>query len=587
MSAGQSKASVSQPVSTKVLNEGSQYQSKTNALSQQNKQAPTTPPGTTIKATTPPSSNSKQVQSLRQNNQSHSQNNQNKSNGQNHVKSKSKKSFSLSKLFSCFSVSSSKDSTSSSTVVSTSSKSSSHYKKGNTSATNNTAPISSSSRTQIGGLKASSSSQQKQNTPKQQQHYKSQDSAILDEKPSVKAKDATFKEDPNFVQPPSPVLPSVTTTSPSSVHHPPSPTKHSFDQTRQLLSKARGKISEKFTEGSSAEPQSSTTNVAQPLTRNATTSPDAVIAPTLSSASSGTTSSENDLNNYADAQSDDTYENNNNKPVNKNEGSGNVIYQAQETGDYQKDDSRYEQPVQLGYNPYDEIVNEDGYQFSSLGESAALLNPPAPELAGRKCLVLDLDETLVHSSFKYLRHADFIIPVEIDSEYHNVYVIKRPGVDEFMRRVGELYEVVVFTASVSRYGDPLLDQLDIHNVIHHRLFRESCYNHEGNYVKNLSVLGRPLVDTIIIDNSPTSYIFHPQHAIPVSSWFSDIHDNELLDMIPFLEDLASDQVADVTLALDVNIDDEDEEEDDDDEEEEDDCFEEEEEDPSHNTTISN
>ena len=62
-------------------------------------------------------------------------------------------------------------------------------------------------------------------------------------------------------------------------------------------------------------------------------------------------------------------------------------------------------------------------------------------------------------------------------------MIKRPGVDAFMKRVGELYEVVVFTASVSKYGDPLLDQLDIHGVVHHRLFRESCYNHQGNYVK--------------------------------------------------------------------------------------------------------
>lgn len=112
-----------------------------------------------------------------------------------------------------------------------------------------------------------------------------------------------------------------------------------------------------------------------------------------------------------------------------------------------------------------------------------LLPPLQPSLKGRKCLILDLDETLVHSSFKILNQADFTIPVEIEGQYHNVYVIKRPGVDEFMRRVGELYEVVVFTASVSKYGDPLLDQLDIHKVIHHRLFRESCYNHQGNYVK--------------------------------------------------------------------------------------------------------
>ncbi|KAK7746088.1 hypothetical protein SLS62_009548 [Diatrype stigma] len=182
-----------------------------------------------------------------------------------------------------------------------------------------------------------------------------------------------------------------------------------------------------------------------------------------------------------------------------------------------------------------------------------LLPPIEPALKGRKCLVLDLDETLVHSSFKILHQADFTIPVEIEGNYHNVYVIKRPGVDQFMKRVGELYEVVVFTASVSKYGDPLLDQLDIHKVVHHRLFRESCYNHQGNYVKDLSQVGRDLKDTIIIDNSPTSYIFHPQHAVPISSWFSDAHDNELLDLIPVLEDLAGSNVQDVSLVLDVTL----------------------------------
>ncbi|CAK7268914.1 hypothetical protein SEPCBS57363_003334 [Sporothrix epigloea] len=183
----------------------------------------------------------------------------------------------------------------------------------------------------------------------------------------------------------------------------------------------------------------------------------------------------------------------------------------------------------------------------------SLLPPIEPHLAGRKCLVLDLDETLVHSSFKMLLQADFTIPVEIEGNYHNIYVIKRPGVDEFMKRVGELYEVVVFTASVSKYGNPLLDQLDIHNVVHHRLFRESCFNHQGNYVKDLSMVGRDLKETIIIDNSPTSYIFHPQHAVPISSWFSDAHDNELLDLIPVLEDLAGPTVQDVSMVLDVTL----------------------------------
>ncbi|KAH3944711.1 hypothetical protein HBI25_159920 [Parastagonospora nodorum] len=201
-----------------------------------------------------------------------------------------------------------------------------------------------------------------------------------------------------------------------------------------------------------------------------------------------------------------------------------------------------------------DVVQKQTSEMSEASEPQKyLLGPIAPRFKGKKCLVLDLDETLVHSSFKILHQADFTIPVEIEGQYHNVYVIKRPGVDQFMKRVGELYEVVVFTASVSKYGDPLLDQLDIHGVVHHRLFRESCYNHQGNYVKDLSQIGRDLKDTIIIDNSPTSYIFHPQHAVPISSWFSDAHDNELLDLIPVLEDLAGSQVSDVSLVLDVAL----------------------------------
>lgn len=41
--------------------------------------------------------------------------------------------------------------------------------------------------------------------------------------------------------------------------------------------------------------------------------------------------------------------------------------------------------------------------------------------------------------------------------------------------------------------------------------------------------------------------------MPISSWFSDAHDNELLDLIPVLEDLAGEQVQDVSLVLDVGL----------------------------------
>nr|XP_040057997.1 uncharacterized protein LOC120834194 isoform X1 [Gasterosteus aculeatus aculeatus] len=176
--------------------------------------------------------------------------------------------------------------------------------------------------------------------------------------------------------------------------------------------------------------------------------------------------------------------------------------------------------------------------------------PLLPQLklndAGKICVVIDLDETLVHSSFKPVNNADFIIPVEIDGTVHQVYVLKRPHVDEFLRRMGEMFECVLFTASLAKYADPVSDLLDKWGAFQSRLFRESCVFHKGNYVKDLSRLGRDLNKVIIIDNSPASYIFHPENAVPVASWFDDMSDTELLDLIPFFERLSKvDDIYDV------------------------------------------
>jgi len=173
-----------------------------------------------------------------------------------------------------------------------------------------------------------------------------------------------------------------------------------------------------------------------------------------------------------------------------------------------------------------------------------LLPPQTTKQKGKKCLILDLDETLVHSSFHSV-DCDFEIPVDIEGIVRTIFVAKRPHVDEFMRVCGELFEVVVFTASLAKYADPLLDLLDIHNVIDHRLFRESCTPHNGTYVKDLFRIGRPLNETIIIDNSPHSYAFNPQNALPCESWFDDRSDSELLLLLEILRRIADPSVEDV------------------------------------------
>lgn len=80
----------------------------------------------------------------------------------------------------------------------------------------------------------------------------------------------------------------------------------------------------------------------------------------------------------------------------------------------------------------------------------------------------------------------------------------------------------------------MLDILDPQKFIKTRLFRENCVFFEGHYVKDLSLLDRDINQTIIVDNSPMSYIFHPENAIDCTSFFDDPLDVELWQIADFL-----------------------------------------------------
>jgi RNA polymerase II subunit A small phosphatase-like protein len=61
-----------------------------------------------------------------------------------------------------------------------------------------------------------------------------------------------------------------------------------------------------------------------------------------------------------------------------------------------------------------------------------VLGPQKPWSKGKKTLVLDLDETLVHSSFRTNVKPDIILPVEIEGNVCNVFVLVRPGTELFL-----------------------------------------------------------------------------------------------------------------------------------------------------------
>lgn len=168
-------------------------------------------------------------------------------------------------------------------------------------------------------------------------------------------------------------------------------------------------------------------------------------------------------------------------------------------------------------------------------------------IVSRKTLVLDLDETLIHSHHdgnirpsteKPTTPPDFTLSVHIDGHPVRFCVHKRPHVDFFLNVISKWYDLVVFTASMEIYGSAVADKLDNNRgILTRRYFRQHCDLVHGSYTKNLSAVDMDLSKVFILDNSPAAYRGYPDNAIPIKSWFSDAQDTALLNLLPVLDAL--------------------------------------------------
>jgi CTD small phosphatase-like protein 2 len=117
----------------------------------------------------------------------------------------------------------------------------------------------------------------------------------------------------------------------------------------------------------------------------------------------------------------------------------------------------------------------------------------------------------------------------------------RPYAVEMLKELSKNFEIIVFTASHSCYANVVLDYLDpTGEMIHHRLFREHCYqSSEGVYIKDLRILGRDLKKVVLVDNAAHSFGFQLDNGVPILPYYFHQDDRELLDLTQYLKSLAN------------------------------------------------
>ena len=151
-------------------------------------------------------------------------------------------------------------------------------------------------------------------------------------------------------------------------------------------------------------------------------------------------------------------------------------------------------------------------------------------------LVLDLDETLVHTIGTAKEVTDYIVKI-------------RPGAKEFIEEMAKYYELVIFTAGTKDYADYALKFVDPKGKISYRLYREHVVQKGPIFVKDISKLGRDLKRVIIIDNIVENFQLQSGNGIFIKSWVDDESDTSLIELMPILKEIVKLKVSDVRVAL--------------------------------------
>ena len=168
----------------------------------------------------------------------------------------------------------------------------------------------------------------------------------------------------------------------------------------------------------------------------------------------------------------------------------------------------------------------------------------------KKLLLIDLDETLIHSEIRnkdnYSALDDYIknstcqsktFSYEDENYIYYIDVFFRPYLKEFLEEVSKYFDLAIFTAAMKGYADTILDFIDPKNeFFQFRLYRNACIPIQQKlYIKDLRIIkDYDPMNVIIMDNSLYSFMNQPSNGMLINSFYTNHQDTQLISAKNFL-----------------------------------------------------
>ncbi len=158
----------------------------------------------------------------------------------------------------------------------------------------------------------------------------------------------------------------------------------------------------------------------------------------------------------------------------------------------------------------------------------------------KQLLILDLDETLIHSATKRLKHKEAFM-------LGQYFVYTRPYLSWFLAEASNLFRIGIWSAADEEYVSDMVEQILPKDIELEIMWGQSWCTHKLNsetntyvYEKNINKLAKlnfKLEEIIFVDDSLYNAKVNKENAIVIKPFYGDQNDQELKTLLDDLSTL--------------------------------------------------